>query len=374
MSTAVVSADDHVIEPRSFWDEWLPEHLPPADRARAPRRVGPGLALEGESSAPLRTFLLFPELVERSDAADGASDVAGRVATLDRDGIDVSLVFPQRAMAMWGMQDRTLMRRCFDAYNLWLAQWTRSSDGRVHGVPILATVYEPEATGDYIAWLRDLGFRTFLLPNYPRGRSYADPEMAPLWRAIESSGLPVNFHISEAPDDNGPGGLGTYLAVSFQPFRKLWAFLVFSGILDSHPDLRVVFTEGGISWVPSALDHADRIHREFAGHLEPRLPMPPSHYWATQCYATFMDDPRGLEQVEHIGVDRILWSSDYPHPEGTFPATDSARERVRTIIGPTAAVGVLGATATKLYGLRTVGRAASDLPVEQQRRGGPDVL
>jgi predicted TIM-barrel fold metal-dependent hydrolase len=211
-------------------------------------------------------------------------------------------------------------------------------------VPVLPTVYRPAATGDYLEELKGLGFRTVMLPNFPRDVHYASPEMARMWSAIEASGLPVNFHISEAPDDNGPGGLGTYLAVSFQPFRKLWSFVVFSGILERHPDLRVVFAEGGISWIPSALDHADRIHDRFADHH------PPSHYWFSQCYATFMDDPRGIEQLDHIGADRVLWSTDYPHPEGTFGMTRDVIVDLRRRLGDRAAA-VTGTTAAGLYGL-----------------------
>jgi predicted TIM-barrel fold metal-dependent hydrolase len=175
--------------------------------------------------------------------------------------------------------------------------------------------------------------------------------MRPLWSAIEAAGLPLCFHISESPDDNGPGGLGTYLAVSFQPFRKLWSYLVFSGILDAHPGLRIVFTEGGISWIPSALEHADRIHREFAADLQPQLPRPPSSYWHQQCYATFMDDPRGIEQLHHIGADRVLWSRDYPHPEGTFGSTAALMQSLQHELGDRVAAGVMGANAARVFGI-----------------------
>jgi predicted TIM-barrel fold metal-dependent hydrolase len=350
MRARVVSADDHVVEPREFWDGWLLDALPARERSRAPRRVGPGLTLDGEGGTSLRTFLLFPELVERSDAADGASDPRRRLAVMDAEGIDVSVVYPQRAMAMWAIDDRALLRRCFDAYNTWLAEWCAAGKGRFCGVPILATVHDPDATAAEIERLRDLGFRTFMLPNSPRGVRYADPALAPMWHAIEDSGMPLSFHISEAPDDNGPGGLGTYLAVSFQPFRKLWAYLVFSGILAAHPRLRLVFAEGGISWVPSALDHADRIHERFADHLVPQLPEPPSHYWFRQCHATFMEDPRGLEQLAHIGADRVLWGADYPHPEGTRGVTADAHRAVVERAGARAAQAILGGNAASVYG------------------------
>lgn len=347
----VVSADEHLVEPAAFWNEWLPQALPAGDRDDAPRLDGVALVVDGQIA---RAFELFPNLVARSDVARGASDVAGRLAVMDAQGIDVSVVFPQRAMGMFAMQDRARMMRCFDAYNSWLAERCAESGGRLQGVAVLPTVYRPDATADMLARIRELGFRTFMLPNSLRGASYADPALEPLWSAIEDAGMPVCFHISESPDDNGPGGLGTYLAVSFQPFRKLWSYLVFSGILERHPGLRVVFAEGGISWIPSALEHADHIHRAFADELQPRLPREPSSYWYGQCYATFMDDPRGVEQIDHIGADRVLWSSDYPHPEGTYGYTKSMLDGLLRDLGEERACAVIGGNALGVFGLESV--------------------
>ncbi len=190
-----------------------------------------------------------------------------------------------------------------------------------------------------------------MLPNYPRDVRYGSAETAPLFSAIEASGMPLSFHISEAPDGNGPGELGSYLMQSFQPFRKLWSYLVFAGIFDRHPGLRVVFAEGGISWIPSALDHADRIADEFRSHLSPSLTYAPSHYWHTHCWATFMDDPRGLDQLTDIGADRVLWSSDYPHPEGTNDRTTEVLDDLHHRFGANIAAAIAGGTARDVYGI-----------------------
>ncbi|HEV8298552.1 MAG TPA: amidohydrolase family protein [Acidimicrobiales bacterium] len=342
----MVSADEHLVEPPEFWHEWLPAHLPFDDRARAPRLDGVALVVDGRTAA---AFELFPHLSARSDVQPGASDIEGRLASMDAEGIDIAVLFPQRAMGMFAMADRALMVACFDAYNEWLADLCARSHGRLYGVAVLPTVYEPHTTAAYIDRLKGLGFHTFMLPGAARGVTYAAPEMEPLWSAIEASGLPLCFHISESPDDNGPGGLGTYLTVSFQPFRKLWSYLVFSGLLERHPGLRIVFTEGGISWIPSALDHADRIHQQFADELDPRLPHPPSWYWYRQCYATFMDDPRGIEQLDHIGRDRVLWSRDYPHPEGTFGHSCQLVDSLVAELGAPAAHAIVGATAAAVF-------------------------
>jgi predicted TIM-barrel fold metal-dependent hydrolase len=344
----VISADEHLVEPPEFWSDLLPASLPAADRDLAPRLEGGALVVDGQS---MPVFLLFPELIAYSDAQPGVGDLAGRLGVMDSEGIDMSILFPQRAMGMYAIKDPALRTRCINAYNEWLAGFCGRSGGRLVGVPILPTVYQPEATADYAAHLKALGFRLLTMPNAIRGTTYPAPEMTPLWSAIEESGLIAAFHTSETPESNGPGGLGTFLIRTSQPFRNVWGNFVFTGLLDRHPGLRLLFAEGGISWIPSALEHADRIHDRFAGYLNPRLPRPPSEYWFRQCWATFMDDPRGIEQIDHIGADRILWSSDYPHPEGTSGRTRELVSTLRAQLGPERAGAVLGGNAAALLGL-----------------------
>lgn len=344
----VVSADEHLVEPAEFWNDLLPAALPAVDRSRAPRLIGVGLEVDGEVRP---AFLRFPRLAGLSDVAAGASDAVGRIAVMDAAGIDASVLFPQRAMGLFATRDPALLVRCVDVYNSWLADLCGSSNGRLHGVAILATPAAPEDARAHVQRIVDLGFTVCMLPGQPRGRSYADEALAPMWAALEDSGLVVAFHTSESPEMTGPGELGAYLAVQFQPFRKLWAHLTFSGILAAHPRLRVLFAEGGISWVPSALDHADQIHRDFAGHLVPDLSEPPSHYWHRQCYATFMDDPRGVEQIDYIGVDHVMWSSDYPHPEGTGARSRDHVQALVEQLGPVAGRAVVGHTADTVLGL-----------------------
>jgi len=153
-------------------------------------------------------------------------------------------------------------------------------------------------------------------------------------------------------DARGQGGLATTIVVAFQPFRRLFALLAFAGIFERNPGIRVVFTEGGISWVPSALFDCDKVYASFESEMTPKLAKPPSHYWFENCYATFIEDPSGLRQLDLIGVDKVLWGSDYPHPESAvgytqqslwdvFDATDSIEDAQK----------IVGGNAQKVWGL-----------------------
>lgn len=344
VGTRVISADDHVIEPEHLWEEGLA----PEDRDRAPQfwkdEFGYHLVVDGRSfDTPGLNSLLV-------EGREGFADQALRLRDMDAEGLDVSFVFPQKTMALFSMADKELMVRCFDVYNEWLSGWCAGSD-RLYGIGILPTIFEPEATRDSIAKLKHLGFRAMEIPSTPRNVYYNSSSMEPMWAAIEESGIPLSFHIGEFPEWKGAGALGTYLTSTFQPFRKLWALLTFSGVLERHPELRVIFTEGGISWVPSAIYDADKTYRQFETEMRPKLAELPSFYWHRQCYAAFIDDPSGIKLIDDISVDKVLWSADYPHPESSLGESRNLVKGFFDTLGEEQARLVVGGNAARLYGI-----------------------
>jgi predicted TIM-barrel fold metal-dependent hydrolase len=343
--TRVVSADDHRMEPEFFWED----RLPARDRDRAPKvRRGPdGFHFEVDGR-PLEYPGFNSLFVE---GRPGYLDPAARLRDMDAEGIEASVIFHGRAMALFSMEDKDLMVRCFDVYNEWAGEWSRNSGGRLVGVGILPTVHDVARTRDYIAQLKAWGLKAMQIPTAPRGIYYNASSMEPLWDAIEESGIPVSFHVSGPLEFRGAGSLGANITRGLQPFRPLWALLTFSGVLERHPGMKVVFTEGGASWAASAIHDADNIYRKFATDLRPKLAHPPSYYWHHQCYATFMDDPIALELIDRIGEDNILWSVDYPHPEGILGEADAIIQSIVDRIGPERARKVLGANAIRLWKL-----------------------
>ena len=160
--TIVISADDHVMED----DLWI-ERMPAADRDRAPRisedEHGFHLMLEGK---PADTPGFNSLIVE---GRPGAVDVDKRLADMDAERVDASLLFSQRTMAFFPMiEDTKFLVRCMDAYNEWLSEVQASGKDRLYGVGILPTMYEPESTADYIEKLKDLGFLAMQLPYKPK--------------------------------------------------------------------------------------------------------------------------------------------------------------------------------------------------------------
>jgi predicted TIM-barrel fold metal-dependent hydrolase len=177
--------------------------------------------------------------------------------------------------------------------------------------------------------------------------------------------MPVNHHSGSAVPT-----LGDYptsrviflLEVTWWAHRTLW-HLMFSGALERHPGLQLVFTEQGSSWVPETLAQLDYFYGRmkhavgsqehvWGGPIVEDLSLLPSEYWARQCHvgASFMR-PSEAQQREAIGVDRIMWGNDYPHLEASFPFSRELFQLTFADIDPSEVQAMVGANAAALYGL-----------------------
>jgi predicted TIM-barrel fold metal-dependent hydrolase len=147
--------------------------------------------------------------------------------------------------------------------------------------------------------IAELGLKTFRLPilagNDTSGTpvSYMSEAMDPMWSAIERGGLPVCFHIGEGVNQTSPQQLAVNMLVAFKGFRQTLGELIFGGVFDRHPRLRVVFAEAQINWVPGALQDAETLYDSYGHLIDPRPQHRPTHYWFEHCYATFIERRRG---------------------------------------------------------------------------------
>jgi predicted TIM-barrel fold metal-dependent hydrolase len=349
--TVVVSADNHW----SLTDDIFVERFPAELRDRAPRlyqdeRGNYQWHADGKSvlaETQLRLFSGFERL-------PGAVSLAPRLKDLDAEGIDMEIVFGNAIGAFHRYPDLEVRGWVYRVYNQHLAEMAERAPGRFYGVG-LVNYWDPDKMQSSMDELISLGLKTFQLPIMPAGAngaamSYADPALEPFWQIVEDAGLPVCFHVGEF-FQGGPGGAGISIMVNFGPFRRNFAELMVGGVFDRHPNLRVVFAEADINWIPGAIQTAEMVFDSYGDLLEPRPKHEPAHYWHTHCYATFMHDPIGLGMLDTIGADRVMWSADYPHMESTFGATWSAYDAVRKYVSDADTRLILGGTATQVFGL-----------------------
>lgn len=351
---SVVSADNHIEVTQDIFYEAFPERL---------RHAAPRVWLDGFWRIGYRDSMqTYPKGVDVESALTRAVltegfDLAVRRRHLQTEGIDQEIVYPQSLLAFIRHPDQEVQELIYRTYNEYIAEIGKRSGGRFHGVGICSNWWDPAQAERAIGQIVDLGLKTFMVPLSPgkdlegKPLDYAAESMDRFWAVAAEAGLPVNFHIGEVPGDGSRGGFGTFFIVQAAPFRRVFGNLVFGGILDRHPGLQVVFAEGGINWVAGAVQDAELsfgAHRQIYD-LVPRHR--PEHYWRNNMYATFQTDAAGLDLLDRIGADRVMWAQDYPHGEGTFGYTADA---MREVIGAATEAQsrlILGETATRLYRL-----------------------
>jgi predicted TIM-barrel fold metal-dependent hydrolase len=348
--TIIISADSHMLED-DCWIDRFPAHL----KDKAPRmafRDG-GWHLTIGAKPMMRSKDITP-LCEAMECRPGLWDIEARLKDLDIEGVEKELIFPQRLFGLYMMTDMEMREEIFGAYNEAIAERCAKALGRLYPV-MIPNYWNPPAARESVARCKELGARCLMVPINPRkdlaGEPilYNDSRMDPLWQAIAESGLPLCFHIGENIPTAAPGATGAFVLAQMGGFRQNWGMLTFAGVFDRFPDLKVVFAEAGLCWIPGMLQDADMIYNSFPTMVQPKLAHPPSWYWRNHCYATFMTDPAGLELLHRIGPETALWSSDYPHQESTLGYTRSAIKAVFDATSVENAQLILGKTALDLF-------------------------
>ncbi|BCW88539.1 hypothetical protein sos41_16800 [Alphaproteobacteria bacterium SO-S41] len=350
--TRIVSADSHMLE-HDLWIDRFPEHL----KEHAPRIAfengGWQFRVKDKKMMPLE---VAQGLCEAMECNPGFLSVPPRLRDLDTEGVEKELIFPQRLFGLYMQGDFDLREEIFGCYNEHIAEISGQAPDRLYTV-MIPNYWDPSKAESSVARCKALGARCLMVPIHPRKDiedkdiHYNDPKMDSFFAAVAASGIPLCFHIGENVPTGLPGAAGTFVLTQMQGFRPIFGALTFGGVFDRHPDLRVIFVEGGICWVASAIHDADMIYNSFPSAMSPKLKHPPSWYWFNHCYATFMTDPAGLELLHRIGADRVMWSSDYPHQESTFGYTRSAIRAVFDATTVENAQMILGKTALKLFNM-----------------------
>lgn len=354
--TEVFSADNHISLAHDIFYERFPENL----KDKAPRvwyeDGAYQLGRKGKSFLPGD----FSHVLMQYDPLEGSgsANLEARIADLRADGIAKELAFPNALLALLFYPDREIRELSFRVYNAYIAELQERSNGTFYGVGLI-NWWDGAGARRTLEELKSLGLKTFLLP-LSAGKDengtvidYASTAMRPVWEAIEESGVPVSHHIGESPL-SAPcevNSVAVGMMHNVAPFRELFSKYIFSGILDRHPGLSVGWFEGGINWVPSAIQDAEHMLASFQHMLDRPVEHDVRHYWRTHMRASFMVDPLGLSLIDHIGRDRVMWSSDYPHNESTFGYSEKSIAGVVEALGPADAARVVSGNVSEFLGL-----------------------
>ena len=355
--TEVFSADNHI----SLSEDIFYEKFPPELKEKAPRiwyedgayMVGKG---KGQTFLPLdfsRVLMQYDDL-----AGAATTNIEARIAELHDDGVDKELAFPNAVLALFHYPNMDLRERVFRIYNEHIAAVQERSNGHFYGVGLI-NWWDPDGARRTLDEVKSLGLKTFLLPLNPgKGLDgeiidYGSTAFSPVWDEIEAAGLPISHHIGETPPKT-PCEVNSVIVgmmINVDGFRETFSKYLFSGILDRHPSLKVGWFEGGIAWVATALQDAEHLLASYQHMFNRKVEHDIRYYWNTHMSASFMVDPLGLKLLDEIGVDNVMWSSDYPHNESTFGYSQKSLKSVVDAVGQEDAVKICSTNIKKFLGV-----------------------
>ncbi len=335
----LISADSHVNEPGDLWVERIDTQF----RDRAPRVIenppglkpGAYLTLEGIPPIHLAQGMgagkkpdELPQFFQAStynDRRAGGWDPAERTKDMDLDGVEVDVIYTTLGFRQFWLTDAGLQRACFRVYNDWLADYCAYAPKRLAGLALIS-LYDVAEGVKELGRCAKRGLKGALIwASPPESRPYSSPDYDPFWAAAQELEMPISLHSITGMGAESRLAIKTPLdryvrsAVLCHEVQRTLVVLIFAGVLERFPTLKVVSAENEVGWVPFFLQKLDQAQEEYRYLYPAPLKRRPTEYFRRQVFATFIDDPVGVVTREFIGVENILWSSDYPHTVSTWP-------------------------------------------------------
>ena len=270
----------------------------------------------------------------------GLVDGAWRREDQDVDGLEAEFVYPG-FFPMFSLPDTALVVALQKNYNDWLHDYASASRGRVHGLAAIP-VQDPEAAARELDRVLAMGFKGGCIPcTSPPERPYSDAAYEPIWARAEEAAFPLSLHVGtnayvppEYRSRARPDAIADYAAAQGGVQRTIVEFMC-RGVCERHPRLPIVVAEFNAGWIAHWLD---RVHqgqqREWRGLSDPPSGPPPHEIWRRQFHATIEDDRPALATRDFIGADRLMWGSDYPHTDSTWPHSQAVLDELFEDIPP----------------------------------------
>jgi predicted TIM-barrel fold metal-dependent hydrolase len=348
----LISVDDHV----AISPDAVKLHLPRTLHEEFDHAVA-RMGTEAVANLGGKSFAVDTTWQHEAAGRPGYRDPVERLRDMDRDGVDAQVVYSELSAFRVFPRMREGRQVAARAFNETLNAFSSIDPKRLMVAYQLSLDDVPAAVKE-VHRLAALGARVIHLPNYPSELGlpdYHERVYDPLWAAFSETGIPVHHHLGNSQGmwdlfrrDPTPQA-GIYNAMNQMALGENIGFWILPGTLARFPELKVVIVESGLGWVPFYLATLDRRAR---GAFDfPELKELPSFYFHRQMYLTFFDDELGLRLRHELGVENILWSSDYPHPDTTWPHSREVIERQFAGVPADERTKILSGNARRLYGL-----------------------
>ncbi len=287
-------------------------------------------------------------------------DAEVRVKDLDADGVAGEVIFPQMVAFGGGLiqyRRQVVPEHNLEgirAYNRWLADFCGTNPGRHAGVALI-NVDDIDVTVQDIRNAKEMGLWGGVLLPTSSGEHpfYHHPRYEPIWAVCEELEMPLHSHSGWSPDyGDAESATAMYISEVDMWAHRPFTALVWSGAFERHENLKFVLTETGCSWILETLRLLEfKADLPIFKYFTKDLSLRPSEYFARQCYigASFMSPNEGKDRYK-IGLDKLMWGTDYPHLEGTWPNTMKLLRETFADYPEDEISALLGTNATKVYG------------------------
>lgn len=359
----LISADCHVNEPPAAWEQvqreygdrapkvvkdppgvpkgtWLmTEGLPPVGCSHYSigRAVGKERGISEVDMAKHAEAIRFNENFRYEDYP-GGWDPSARLKDQDQDGVEAEILFASPSRFFYALTDEPFQRAILRSYNAWLHEFCSYNPRRLIGLALLS-ILDMKHTVEDITEYAKLGFRGVQIPTKIKDSGYYEPQYEPLWTAAEETGIVINVHTSitqgvarthfEGPREGDPRKQSAGFASKQVPAQQFLGALIFSGVFDRHPNLKVVCAEFDVGWVANLVQQVDYwFGRKSTYDADLNVNrLPPSEYFKRNIFFTYQDDRAGVLTTPVYGADNFMWASDYPHGVTTWPYSQQTVDR-----------------------------------------------
>lgn len=382
---AIVSSDSHVIEPGNLWLDYTEAKF--RDRAPKlepdPEAVHPGeerftcdgvpwynpakavMAVEEDNRRTEREMTSTHASVLVEHIYPGAYDPDARILAMADEGVDAEVLYPTIGLVLYTVKDLELRHACLAAYNNWIADFCAKYPKVLKAV-CMVDLEDVAWSVKEMSRCAKIGLKGAMVTNGPNNQDrWASPDLDPFWAAAQDMDFPVSLHVAAEEDEGNDSvvrrratkwsriselGLNRYL-----PVQRAMATLIFSGAFMRFPRLKVVSVEAEASWAISAIWHMDRIFIRQRSRMMKDYPigsgtMLPSEYWRQNVFLTVLLDRATVAALPYIGADNVMWSSDYPHPDGSFPGSVKYLDEMFGTASPQDREKIVAGNCERLYG------------------------
>ena len=368
----ILSSDSHIVEPPDLWQE----RIDPEFKDRAPRLVleedhhqwyvdgdhqfsSMSLGQAGQrflDPSKIVTKALFEEVTPR-----GGYDPHAHVEDMDQDGVAAGVLYASTGLLAFCVPDSELLSAICRACNDFMIDFCKPYPERLKGIGMINL--DDVADGvDELKRIAGKGLAGAMIATPPLEHRYDDPIYEPLWAAAQELSIPLSLHSGAIRSKQWPTDVPTgsdrvaFVSTRLNNVVTCLASMTFSGVFERYPRLKVVAAEFEVSWVPWFMMRIDDIYKYrsigFIGHRFDDADALPSDFIRKNVYYSFQEDHFTLQTRHIIGVDNLMWGSDYPHPEGTFPKSKEIVERVFQGIPDDEKAKILGGNCAEVYGFK----------------------